>query len=142
MICTSFIIPAYAEPMVWLLLIAATLVEGAVDVAIMRRLGVEMRGLFGSSVTVALATWGAVLAFEGWLAHQGKPLQAQGVFAVALMIVVAEVPLLRLVTRVLAGSEQVGPLSLPHAVVLSVVGNLVSFSAVVGGGALLSRLMT
>jgi hypothetical protein len=141
MIASSIIIPLWSDPITWGLVALATLAEVVADRAVLRWLGFVTRGLTGRLVAVQLATWCAVITFLDWLTLHSKDLTGQGLLVLQLMVVVAEVALLRVASRIPVEVSPAVPLRLSTAIALSAIGNSASTGVLIGAVALL-RSMT
>lgn len=121
-----------ADPYVWLLVILTTALEVIADIKLMAWLGTDARGWTSRLVAVQLATWFTVVAGYSWLMAHGKSLTNAGGLVMEVMIVVAEVALLRLVSVCPRQGMPATPLGLLQACFLSVVGNGITFGTILG----------
>jgi hypothetical protein len=140
MVAHSIIILPMADPVVWAVVAVAIVVEVLVDLVTMRWLVVDARGWAGRIFAMQGATWIAVVGFDSWLLAHGLAVTGAGELATGLMVVVAEVFLLRLASACPGDGLPLAPLRLTQACTLSIVGNLAGVGTAIGAVSILRWL--
>lgn len=114
--------------MLLLPLLIEILVELGVGLALLSWRGLPTRGYVTRITAVQLLTWTWFGGFLVWLGHRRQLLNGAGVLLALAMVVVAEVLLLRLVSRLRLRGVPALPLSLPDAMLIAGVGNPAGFT--------------
>jgi hypothetical protein len=136
---SSRVAPAFwTHPIIWFLVALSIAVEVAVGRSVLRRMGVNVTGCALALALVQLITWAAFVAFSEWTFSGDDhydyyyPANCIPLVAMSLMVVVAEVPLLRAASRGwLLGPPAPSPMTIRQAIIASVVGNCAAAVALV-----------
>ena len=127
MLANPILVPAYAEPIVWVFALAAMCAEVHTAQWVMQRLGSDVRGLFAPLLGMNLVTWFVFLVAVDRATRWPLP-EWLSITLLEVAVVLVETALLhsatrgRLFTRGLPCTE----LSWPRALLVSFAGNLMS----------------
>jgi hypothetical protein len=127
MLANPVVIPAYADPVIWVLAFVAMWAEVRSVLWVMRRLGSDVRGLLAPIFAINIATWFSFLIAVHWVDRAGLPI-AFALTSLEVVVVVIEAALLHSATRgrVFTRGLPCTPLTWPRAVLVSFAGNVVS----------------
>lgn len=138
MVTSSVVVSPWTQPMFWLLVAFSIAVEVVVARWVLRRMGVDVAGFAPALALVQVTTWVGFVAFAEWTFSADDrydhyyAANCIPLVAMSLMVVVAEVPLLRAASRGwLVAPRCSSQLTIRQAVVASVIGNVVAVGALV-----------
>jgi len=126
MLANPVVIPAYADPIIWVVALVAMWAEIGTEVAMLRRQTATI-GLARTLLLINIMTWLAFLMAVDSLARHGSRL-GWGIAGLEVVVVVSESILLWTVLRSGSRGRQHPPLGLLRVMWVALVGNLVSIA--------------